>query len=85
MAKWAVAEAKAKFSEVIDLATKKGPQQITKNGRPVAVVISMEEWKEDYGPKAPKGSLSAFFLNSPLRGSGIKIGRVRLDPRHVDF
>ena len=85
MAKWAVAEAKAKFSEVIELATKKGPQQITKNGRPVAVVISMEEWKSEYGTSAPKGSLAEFFRNSPLRGSGIKIGRVRLDPRHVDF
>lgn len=85
MAKWAVAEAKAKFSEVIELATKKGPQQITKNGRPVAVVISMEEWKAEYGTSAPMGSLSEFFRNSPLRGSGIKIGRVRLNPTHVEF
>ena len=85
MAKWAVAEAKAKFSEVIELATKKGPQEITKNGRSVAVLISMEEWKSEYGTPAPKGSLAEFFRNSPLRGSGIKIGRVRLDPRHVDF
>jgi prevent-host-death family protein len=85
VAKWAVAEAKAKFSEVIELAAKKGPQQITKNGRPVAVVISMDEWKAEYGTPAPKGSLSEFFRNSPLRGSGIKIERVRLDPRHVDF
>jgi prevent-host-death family protein len=35
-------EAKAKFSEVVEQAQKKGPQQITKNGRPVAVVVSME-------------------------------------------
>ena len=84
MAKWAVAEAKAKFSEVVE-ETKKGPQQITKNGRPVAVLISMEEWKAEFGTEAPKGSLAEFFQKSPLRGSGIKIGRVRLDPRHVDF
>lgn len=85
MAKWAVAEAKAKFSEVVELAQKKGPQEITKNGRPVAVVISMDEWKAEFGTDAPKGSLAEFFLNSPLRGSGIKIGRVSLDPRHVEF
>ncbi|MEO6805854.1 MAG: type II toxin-antitoxin system Phd/YefM family antitoxin [Edaphobacter sp.] len=85
MANWAVAEAKAKFSEVIDSALKKGPQQITKNGRPVAVVISMEEWKAEFGTDTPKGSLADFLLNSPLRGSGIKIGRVRLDPRPVEF
>lgn len=84
MAKWAVAEAKAKFSEVIEL-TKRGPQEITKNGRPIAVLISMEEWKAEFGTDAPKGSLAEFFQRSPLRGSGIKIGRVRLDPRHIDF
>jgi prevent-host-death family protein len=85
MANWAVAEAKAKFSEVVEQAQKKGPQQITKNGRPVAVVISMEEWTAEFGTKKPKESLADFFLNSPLRGSGIKIGRVRLDPRPVKF
>jgi prevent-host-death family protein len=85
MAKWAVAEAKAKFSEVIEEANKKGPQEITKNGRPVAVVISMEEWKAEYGTDAPKGSLAEFFQKSPLRGSGIKIRRIRLYPRRVDF
>jgi prevent-host-death family protein len=85
MAKWAVAEAKAKFSEVVEQAQKKGPQQITKNGRPVAVLISMEEWKAEFGTNAPKGSLADFFRNSPLRGSGIKIDRVRLDPRPVEF
>ena len=41
-----MAEAKAKFSEVVEQAQEKGPQQITKNGRPVAVLISMEEWKQ---------------------------------------
>jgi prevent-host-death family protein len=85
MAQWAVAEAKAKFSEVIEKAQNKGPQEITKNGRPVAVLISMEEWKAEFGPDAPKGSLAEFFQRSPLRGSGIKIGRVRLDPRHIEF
>jgi prevent-host-death family protein len=85
MANWAVAEAKAKFSEVVEQAQKNGPQQITKNGRPVAVVISMEEWKSEFGTDKPQESLADFFLNSPLRGSGVKIGRVRLDPRPVKF
>ena len=75
MAKWAVAEAKAKFSEVVDLAQKKGPQEITKNGRPVAVVISMDEWR----------SLAEALLNSPLRGSGLKITRSKWKARPVQF
>ena len=86
MGNWAVAEAKAKFSEVVEQAQKKGPQQITKNGRPVAVVISIEEWKAEYGTDKPKESLADFFMNlARLRGSGSRLGRVRLDPRHIEF
>lgn len=85
MSNWAVAEAKARFSEMVEQAQRKGPQQITKNGRPVAVVVSMDEWKAEYGMEKPKASLSEFFRNSPLRGSGIKIDRVRLNPRPIKF
>ena len=82
MAKWAVAEAKAKFSEVVDLAQKKGPQEITKNGRPVAVVISMDEWA---AKERPRRSLAEALLNSPLRGSGLKITRSKWKARPVQF
>jgi prevent-host-death family protein len=85
MASWGLAQAKARLSEVIEQAGRKGPQQITKNGRPVAVVISMEEWKEEFGTNKPKENLADFFRNSPLRGAGIKTGRIRLNPRRVDF
>jgi prevent-host-death family protein len=37
--KWTVAEAKAKFSEVIDRAQSDGPQTITRKGRKAAVVV----------------------------------------------
>ncbi|MEA2582138.1 MAG: Antitoxin Phd YefM, type toxin-antitoxin system, partial [Thermomicrobiales bacterium] len=37
---WAVAEAKARLSEVIARAAEDGPQAITRNGRRVAVVVS---------------------------------------------
>ncbi len=85
MATWAVAEAKAKFSDVVEQAQHQGPQQITKNGRPVAVVVSMDEWTSGHGMTARKGSLAEFFYNSPLRGSGIRLDRVRLEPRPVEF
>ena len=45
MANWAVAEAKAKFSEVIDKAESAGPQTITRNGRTTAVVVAAKEWE----------------------------------------
>ena len=34
---WTVAEAKAKFSEIIERAMSEGPQTITRNGRTAAV------------------------------------------------
>jgi len=45
MKTWQLQHAKAKLSEVIQVAAKIGPQVITQRGVETAVVISMEEWK----------------------------------------
>ena len=76
---WTVAEAKAKFSEVIEKATSQGPQTITRNGRRAAVLVAAHEW--DRKTKR-KGTLADFFAASPLRGSGINLERlsIRLHP-----
>lgn len=79
---WTVAEAKAKFSEVIDRATSDGPQTVTRNGRTAVVIVSAEEWERK---TKRKGTLAEFFANSPLRGSGIKIKRLPGRPRKVEF
>jgi prevent-host-death family protein len=79
---WTVAEAKAKFSEVIDRAKSDGPQTITRNGRTTAVVVAAEEWERK---TKRKGNLAEFFAASPLRGSGIKIKRVPGRLRKVDL
>jgi prevent-host-death family protein len=42
---WTVAAAKAKFSEVIELARSRGPQTITRNGRTAVVIVAAEEWE----------------------------------------
>ena len=77
---WTVAEAKAKFSEVIDKARSRGPQTITKNGRTAAIVVSPEEWQR----KSERiGTLADFFAASPLRNSGLKINRSRRAPRPI--
>jgi antitoxin Phd len=39
---WTVAEAKAKFSEVVDKAQKIGPQTVTKHGHSAVVVVSVQ-------------------------------------------
>lgn len=79
---WTVAEAKAKFSEVIDKAKAEGPQTITRNGRKTAVVVAAEEWQRK---TKRKGNLAEFFAASPLRGSTAKVKRLRGRPRRVDL
>ena len=69
---WTVAQAKAKFSEVIDNALAHGPQTITRNGRRTAVVVDAEEWERRM---KRSGSLADFFKASPLSGSGLKVSR----------
>ena len=79
---WTVAEAKAKLSEVIDQAISEGPQTITKHGHDAVVVVAAEEWQR----KTKRvGNLAEFFANSPLRGSGMKVGRLKGRLRRIDL
>ena len=79
---WTVAEAKAKFSELLDKANSEGPQKITKHGRTTAVVVAAEEWER----KAQrKGNLAEFLASSPLRGTGLKIRRLPVRLRTIDL
>lgn len=71
---WTIAEAKARFSEVVEKARSLGPQTITRNGRTAAVVVTAEEWKRK---TRRKGTLAEFFASSPLRCSGLRIDRLR--------
>src|SRR3954463_13394732 len=68
---WTLAGAKARLSEVVDRA-QTGPQFITRNGKPSAVIVSAEEWARKTGRK---GSLAEFLLASPLRGADIEVER----------
>jgi prevent-host-death family protein len=43
--KWQIQEAKAKFSQLIKETTSSGYQTITKNGEPVAYIVSKEEFE----------------------------------------
>jgi prevent-host-death family protein len=79
---WTVAQAKAKFSEVIDRAMAEGPQTITRKGRTAVVVVEAQEWQR----KTKRvGNLAEFFAGSPLRGSGLKLRRSKDRPRKVDL
>ena len=79
---WTVAEAKAKFSEIIERAMSEGPQTITRNGRTAAVLVGAEEWQR----KTKRvGNLAEFFAASPLRGACLNLRRLKERPRKVNL
>jgi prevent-host-death family protein len=77
---WTVAEAKAKFSEIIERAMSEGPQTITRNGHKAAVVVGADEWQRK---TRRVGNLAEFFAQSPLRESGLNIRRIKQRPRKI--
>jgi len=79
---WTVAEAKAKLSEVIERATRKGPQTVTRNGRLAAIVVAPEEWERK---TRRAGNLAEFFRDSPLRRSNLRVERRKDRPRKVEL
>ena len=76
---WTLAGAKARLSEVVDRA-QAGPQTITRNGKPSAVIVSAEEWARK---TMRKGTLAEFLLASPLRGANLELERQSDTPRDV--
>ena len=79
---WSVVQAMARFSEVIDRALEDGPEAISRNGRPAAVVVSVEEWTRKTGRK---GTPAEFFAASPLWGSHLEIERAPAGVRGVEL
>lgn len=76
---WTLAGAKARLSELVDRA-QAGPQTITRNGKPSAVIVSAEEWARK---TVRKGTLAEFLLTSPLRGADLELERQRDRPSNV--
>jgi prevent-host-death family protein len=76
--RWALQDAKARFSEVVRKAKTEGPQQITVHGREEVVVVSVEEYRRVKGE--PTGEvLVTLMQNSPL--GDIEFERVRTPAR----
>ena len=45
METWSIAQAKAKFSELVEKAEKEGAQVITRRGIETVVILPVSEWK----------------------------------------
>jgi antitoxin Phd len=53
MATWQLQDAKARFSEFLDAALKKGPQVVTRRGVEEAVLVPIEEWRRLHNTNRP--------------------------------
>lgn len=65
MSTWQLQEAKAHLSNVVREASSKGPQNITVRGKPVVVIISIQEYYKLTKEKPP---FVKFMRQSPLVG-----------------
>ena len=77
---WQLQEAKARLSELVRLAVKDGPQEITLHGKAAVVVLSKTEY-DKLGAK--KTSFVELIRNSPLVGLDLDIERDRSPMRKV--
>ena len=71
---WPVQDAKARFSELLDLCVSEGAQMVTKRGREAAVLVPVDEWRKltaDRGKSLKTlllGEGPRFDLQLPERG-----------------
>lgn len=79
---WTVASAKARFSEFVERARSDGPQIVTRNGKPTAVLVSCEEWERT---ASREENLFDFLRNSPLRDVDLDLERIGEKPRDLDL
>jgi antitoxin Phd len=73
MSAWQFQDAKGRFSEVVDLSLREGPQMVTRRGEETVVVLSVREyrWLTGHTPR-----LIDCLLNAP-RGEALVVTRPR--------
>jgi antitoxin Phd len=68
---WQLQEAKSRFSEVVDLSLKEGPQIVTRRGEEAVVILAVNEYRRLSG-ETPR--LIDCLLNAP-RGEPLALER----------
>jgi prevent-host-death family protein len=81
MKKWQVQEAKQQFSRVVELARDEGPQIVTRNGREVAVVLDIKDYRRLHSD----GGAFKRFLESAPDLDALEIERPDEPARSVEF
>lgn len=81
-ARWALQDAKARFSELIRKARSEGPQHVTVHGRDEVVVVSSDDYRRLAGDRSGEALIAAMQA-SPYREIEIEPGRTPLPVRDV--
>ncbi len=66
MKNWPVQDAKARFSEMLDVCISDGPQMITRRGVDAAVLVPLKEWQSLR--QAARPTLKELLLGDSARG-----------------
>ena len=77
---WLLQEAKARFSEMVNVCLNEGAQTVTRHGRNTVVLVSYDEYRRLIAPKA---SLGDFFRQAPR--AELEVPRSRDVGRQVDL
>lgn len=78
---WQLQEAKSRFSEVVDLTIKEGPQLVTRRGEEAVVIVSANDYRRLSGQTA---NLMDYLLNAP-RGEPLVLDRPLESIRDLDL
>lgn len=76
---WQLQEAKSRFSELVELTLKEGPQLVTRQVEEAVVIIAAKDYRQLTG-QTP--TLMDCLLNAP-RGEALEIERPKAGIRHL--
>lgn len=79
---WPVQDAKARFSELLDVCLKEGPQMVTRRGSEAAVLVPVGEWRRLQAVARP--SLKQLLLSDDARADLVVPPRGRARRRPVE-
>lgn len=84
MRSWAVQDAKARFSELLETCLREGPQLVTKRGSDAAVLVPVEDWRRLQRSARP--TLKELLMQDRARGDLVLPSRGRQTRRSpVEF
>jgi len=82
---WQLQTAKARFSELFQLARSEGPQVITRQGRDAVVMLPIEQFDRLIVRSRQPESLVKFFRDSPLVGLELDFERDKDTGRDIEL